>query len=225
MTPCFAYLRVSGKSQVDGDGFERQERAINAYCAANGIAVKRVYRESFTGTAESMDRPAWVDMMAEIMANGVKTIVIEKLDRLARDQMVQEHIVRDLQSRKITLISVEEPDLCRDDPTRKLLRTIMGAISEYDKTMIVLKLRGARKRKRDRGERCDGAKPYGELPGEAEVLVRARALQGGGVSPAKIAESFNALGIKPRKGDRWHPHVIARILKRVSSASGVKLDT
>ena len=58
--------------------------------------------------------------------------------------MIQEHIIQDLQRRGIALVSVAEPDLCSDDPTRKLMRQIMGAIAEYDKTMTVLKLRGAR---------------------------------------------------------------------------------
>jgi hypothetical protein len=53
-----------------------------------------------------------------------------------------------------------------DDPSRKLMRQIFGAIAKYEKTMIVLKLRGARVRMRARISRCEGAKPYGELPGE-----------------------------------------------------------
>lgn len=61
---------------------------------------------------------------------------------------------------------MSEPDLLKDDPSRKLMRQIFGAIAEYEKTMIVLKLRGARVRMRARNGRCEGAKPYGELPGE-----------------------------------------------------------
>jgi hypothetical protein len=64
------------------------------------------------------------------------------------------------------------PDLLQDDPSRKLMRQIFGAIAEYEKTMIVLKLRGARQRARARDGRCEGAKPFGALPGEAEVLER-----------------------------------------------------
>jgi hypothetical protein len=67
-----------------------------------------------------------------------------KLDCLARDLMIQEHIIADLQRRGINLISVAEPDLRSDDPSRKMMRQIMGAIAEYDKSMVVLKLRGAR---------------------------------------------------------------------------------
>ena len=35
----FAYLRVSGKGQLDGDGFTRQSEAINRYAKANQITI------------------------------------------------------------------------------------------------------------------------------------------------------------------------------------------
>lgn len=208
---------MSGKSQVDGDGFERQERAISAYCAENGLSVKKVWREKVTGMLEGMDRPAWVEMVGAMLANGVKTVVVEKLDRLSRQLGLQEYMLYDLKQRGITLLSVAEADLDTEDPTRVLFRQLVGGIAQYEKTMIVLKLRGARQRKKAATSRCEGAKPYGELPGEAEVLIRARALKAGGVSPAKIADSLNTLGIAPRRGIKWHPHAIARILSRVST--------
>lgn len=217
MTPVYAYLRVSGKGQVAGDGFPRQEKAVREYCAGNGLEVAHVYRErGVSGTVDGMDRPTWVEMVGEILADGVKTIVIERLDRLARDLMIQEHIVADLARRGITLISAAEPDLCRDDPTRTLLRQIMGAIAQYDKRMVVLKLRGARQRAKARGERCEGAKPYGELEGEAEVLFTMKDLRSADISFAAIANTLNQTGRKPRRGMKWHPHAVARILKRVS---------
>jgi DNA invertase Pin-like site-specific DNA recombinase len=226
MTPAMAYLRVSGRSQVEGDGFERQERAIDAYCAASGIVVKHIYREEgVSGALEGMDRPAWVEMIAAILANGVKTIVVERLDRLARDLMIQEHIIADVKRRGITLISAAEPDLCVDDPSRKLMRQIMGAIAEYDKTMIVLKLKAARKRIRDRGERCDGAKPYGELPGEDFILDRMKYAASMGNSAARIAFCLNAEGRKPRRGARWHPHAVKRILDRHSRNYALDIPT
>ena len=45
------------------------------------------------------------------------------------------------------------------------MRQIFGAIAEYEKTMIVIKLRGARQRKKARTGRCEGRKPYGHYPG------------------------------------------------------------
>jgi hypothetical protein len=47
-----------------------------------------------------------------------------------------------------------------NDPTRILVRQMMGAVAQYEKSQIVLKLRGARMRKRAKEGRCEGRKPY-----------------------------------------------------------------
>jgi hypothetical protein len=39
---------------------------------------------------------------------------------------------------------VAEPDLIANDPTRILVRQMMGAVAQYEKSQIVLKLHGAR---------------------------------------------------------------------------------
>jgi DNA invertase Pin-like site-specific DNA recombinase len=211
----FAYLRVSGKGQVDGDGFPRQLAAVHSYAAAHGIAIVHVYSEKgVSGTLDGMDRPAWVEMLASVLARDVKTIIIERLDRLARDLMIQEHILQDLSRRGITLISVAEPDLCSDDPSRKLMRQIMGAIAEYDKAVTVLKLRGARQRQRASAGRCEGAKPYGTLAGEADTLQRIQAMRAAGQSFQAITATLNAERITPRRGLRWHPYAVSRIAER-----------
>ena len=105
------------------------------------------------------------------VSNGTKLVLVEKLDRLARDLMVQETIIGDLRKNGFDLISVMEPDLLQDDPSRKLMRQIFGAIAEYEKTMIVLKLRGARVRARAKQGRCEGRKPFGYFEGEDDVLA------------------------------------------------------
>jgi len=40
-----AYLRVSGASQLDGDGFGRQQDAITQYANAYGYEIMTMYRE------------------------------------------------------------------------------------------------------------------------------------------------------------------------------------
>jgi|HubBroStandDraft_1064217.scaffolds.fasta_scaffold74505_2 DNA invertase Pin-like site-specific DNA recombinase len=213
MTTAFGYLRVSGKGQVDGDGFPRQLQAINTYAAAHDLKIVKVYREKgVTGTKESMDRPAFAEMMTALHANGVRTIVIEKLDRLARDLMVQEATVADLQKHGFTLISVAEPDLMATDPTRILMRQLMGAVAQYDKSQIVLKLRGARMRMRAKEGRCEGRKPFGYYDGEAAALERAKVLRAEGLGFDRIAARLNTEGVATRTGQRWHGLVVNRIL-------------
>ena len=152
--------------------------------------------------------------MTALHANGVKLVMVEKLDRLARDLMIQETIIGDLRKNGFDLVSVSEPDLLQDDPSRKLMRQIFGAIAEYEKTMIVLKLRGARQRMKAKSGRCEGAKPFGDLPGEVAVIDRMKALRASGMGFDKIAEELNAEGVNPRRGLKWYGTSVNKILGR-----------
>ena len=218
MRKAFAYLRVSGKGQVKGDGFPRQLKAIREYTKGHDIRIVKIYREEgVSGTKDLENRPALLEMMHALHANGVKLILIEKLDRLARDLMIQETIIGDLRKDGFNLVSVTEPDLCQDDPTRKLMRQIFGAIAEYEKTMIVIKLRGARQRKKARTGRCEGRKPYGHYPGEKSVVERMRALRKEGLGFDRLAAKLDEEGFRTRKGTAWHGFGVNRILSRLAT--------
>jgi DNA invertase Pin-like site-specific DNA recombinase len=215
----FAYLRVSGKGQVDGDGFPRQKAAIKAYADAHGIRITKWFQEEgISGTKDLENRPALQDLMLALHSNGVRTVLIEKLDRLARDLMVQETIVGDLRKNGFELISVAEPDLCSDDPSRKLVRQVFGAISEYERSMIVLKLRAARQRARIRDGRCEGRKPFGEREGEPDIIGRIQKLADKGMNYTQIADKLNSEGLPTRANGQWFPATVSRILARTANA-------
>jgi DNA invertase Pin-like site-specific DNA recombinase len=213
MTKAFAYLRVSGKGQVEGDGFTRQLEAIKRYAQAHDIRIVKVFREEgVCGATDLENRPALMAMLEALVANGTKLVLIEKLDRLARDLMVQETIIGDLRKRGFDLVSVTEPDLLQNDPTRILMRQIFGAIAQYEKAMIVAKLRGARQRMKAKTGRCEGRKPFGYYEGETAVLDRMKALRETGMGFDRIAEVLNAEGLKPRTGERWWGKTVNNIV-------------
>jgi DNA invertase Pin-like site-specific DNA recombinase len=213
MAKAHGYLRVSGKGQLDGDGFPRQREAIKKYAAANGFRIVNWFEErGVCGATEGEARPAWSELMTALHANGVRTVIIEKLDRLARDLMVQETIIADLRKHGFELVSVAEPDLMANDPTRILVRQMMGAVAQYEKSQIVLKLRGARMRKRAKEGRCEGRKPYGYYEGEMEALARLKTLRAEGLGFDRIAARLNEEGIATRTGKPWHGVVVNRIL-------------
>jgi DNA invertase Pin-like site-specific DNA recombinase len=198
---------------VEGDGFARQRKAIREYAAAHGIKIVREFKEEgVSGTKELDNRPALLELMGALLSNGTKLVLVEKLDRLARDLMVQETLIGEMRKNGFELISVAEPDLLQDDPSRKLMRQIFGAISEYEKTMIVLKLRGARNRIRQKAGKCEGAKRYGELPGETAALERMKQLRKEGLGFDRIAAALNTEGIPPRRGAKWHGLTVNKIL-------------
>jgi DNA invertase Pin-like site-specific DNA recombinase len=223
---CFVYLRVSGKSQVDGDGFDRQLAAVRSYAKSNSIRITKVFREEgVSGTKDMANRPAFSEMLEALHSNGVRLVLVERLDRLARDLMIQESIIADLKRSGFEIVSVTEPDLCSDDPSRKLMRQVLGAFAEYEKDVLVLKLRGAKQRlKAKTGVAHEGAKPFGYYEGEAAVLEKMKALRSSGVAYDKIAAILNREGIKPRRGERWHPFTVSKIMTKHGVVKGERVD-
>lgn len=161
----FAYLRVSGKGQLDGDGFDRQISIIQEYCNKQGWIIARVFREkAVSGTVEAVDRPELAKAMALCGgANGIDTVVVERSDRIARDLLVNELFYREARERGIkvieaasgTVLSTEDDT----DPTKTMIRQMLAVMAQWEKATIVKKLRMARERIRNTGARCEGAKP------------------------------------------------------------------
>ena len=96
------------------------------------------------------------------------------------------------------------------DPTKTLIRQILGAVSQWEKTCMVRKLRAALKR----SGKKEGRKPYGTKPSEAEILSTMKAWARNGISCQQIADTMNQQGMKPRAGKRWHKTAVQRILSR-----------
>jgi DNA invertase Pin-like site-specific DNA recombinase len=223
MERVFAYLRVSDQSQVKGDGYKRQEEAIKAYCKANNRKLIQTYREAFTGT--ELDRPVLAVMLMSLEKNhhGVKTVIIERLDRLARDYFIQEAIIRDFRSKGFTFISVLDPiDLYDSDPGRKAMRQMLGIFAEYEKAMLVAKLRAARDRKRQATGRCEGRTQYVDTVEGRQLIQYIKSLherepaewpkRGRRKTLQQIADQLNREEIKTISGKQWSLHRVRDII-------------
>jgi DNA invertase Pin-like site-specific DNA recombinase len=217
MVKAFGYLRVSGKGQVNGDGPTRQQKAIEKYAKENGIEIHGLYYDR--GVSGGLaDRPALAEMIVDLEQNGhgVKTVIVEKLDRVARDLMIQETILQDFRENGVNLISaVEGADLLDNDPTRKLVRQILGAIAEYEKTMLVQKLRVARQRKKAKVGKCEGRKSYREIAPETVAYIRRLRRKPKAKkrrSYKSIAELLNSEGIRTLNGQPWNLQTVKNAL-------------
>lgn len=218
-----SYLRVSGRGQIDGDGFPRQRQAVERYAKAAGLTIEEEYRdEGVSGTKEMDNRPGLASLLDRIESNGVRIVLVERADRLARDLMVSEVILGQFRDLGVQVIEAEGgTDLTAgdNDPTRVLIRQVLGAVSQFEKSVIVLKLRAARERVRRRQGRCEGRKPYGTRPGEAKALERLFQLRrkprlGERLSLARIAEAMNQEGWPTRTGKPWRASTVDSILRR-----------
>lgn len=208
---------------MDGDGLARQELAVRGWAEAQGVELADVYRdEGVSGTTEVRDGLAALLLAIEEGGPGA-VVVVEGLDRLARDLMVQEVVLRELDGLGARLVSVTQgADLMDADPTRRLVRQLFGALAEWERGMIVAKLRVARERARAARGKCEGRKSLREVA--PEVLTRLRALRRarpGCLRPtyAQVAGLANAEGLRTVSGLDWTAGNVKAALARARRAA------
>lgn len=231
---CFGYVRVSsdGQKGEDKDGLKRQQRAIAAYAKANGITVVKVFSdEGVSGTIPHNARPEFKHLLAALYGNGVRTVVIEEVDRLGRDAEVILNAIGDFRRAGFTLLTSKGQDLTANGVDARLKTGIDAVIAEYARGQLVERLTSARQRARsERDGYREGRIPYGytvvmkdgvrlRVQNETEqaVIAQMRQLREQGQSIAKITALLNEQGTLPRAAKAWHADVIARLLRRVES--------
>ena len=225
MKKSYAYLRVSGQAQIDGNGFDRQLAAIEEYAKKHGYEIVDVFKEEgVSGAKGEDDRPAFKEMIAEILKDSIKVVIVESLDRLAREYRIQEQLLIYLASNEIDLINANTEEnvteAIKGDPMKKAMVQIQGIFSELDKSLLVRKLRKAREKARQERGKCEGAKRYGEgSEQEQAVIRRIRAMRRNkrgnrkGMTLQQIADRLNEEGIPTKRGKKWTPGQIHMILK------------
>lgn len=157
---CVAYLRTSSLSNVEGDSQERQQTAIRVYAERNGLTILAEYYDGgVSGTVPVDARPEFCRMLKERLAD---TILVETASRFARDLIVQEIGHQMLKEGGIELIAVDDPDsFTEDTPTAVMIRQVLGAVSQFEKAMVVKRLRSGLDRKaKELGYRIEGNGGY-----------------------------------------------------------------
>ncbi len=217
-----AYLRTSSAANVgaDKDSHIRQMTAIQEFGDRTGFEiVLPPYYDAAVSGADSVDsRRGFRQMMTYLGEHPeVRTILVETANRFARDLIVQETGYRMLKERGIDLIAADSPDgFLGESPTAELIRQVLGAVSQFEKSMTVAKLRAARERKRATHGKCEGRKSYRELSPEmvkfAKRLRRKNPKTGGHRSLREIARLLAESGYLNEKGHMYGPSQVKAML-------------
>jgi len=227
----FGYIRVSGKGQVDKDGPVRQRESILKFCEEHKFDKPFFYSDlGVSGTVDGLNRPGLTDLLSEAEACRQRgdevAVVVENMDRFARDLIVSEVLMKELRLRNVALYATNQgfvdQTTADSDPTRKLIRQLFGALAEWEKSMIVIKLRIARDRKRRETGRCEGGRAFGvdgpATSGNSErtILNLIQRLRHEKVSWFNIANWFNANEVKKRNGQtqNWRGSQVCQLWRR-----------
>jgi DNA invertase Pin-like site-specific DNA recombinase len=213
-----AYVRVS----TERYGPAAQRAAIREWAKATGARIARFVEDATSGALS--ERESLGEVLAEIKAGRVAGVVVARLDRFSRDMLVQEHLMSDVWRLEVYSTAADENSLRDDpdDPSRKLIRRMLGAVVEYDREMTLLRLRNGRKAKARSGGFAYGAPPFGWTAvngklhrSKTEQATRAVILDmaAGGASTREIADTLNADGRPSKRGGSWSSATVARVLR------------
>lgn len=222
----FGYVRVSTEEQVQGNGLAVQEQAIRSYCKVDGLRLVAMARdEGISGSSGLEQRVGLASVLARLEAGEADCLVVYRLDRLARDFVLQELLVNRMREKGASIRSVMEPDIetLSDDPTKVLVRQILGSIGQYERALIRGRMQAGKLIKAARGGYVGGQPGYGsradsgELVAdddEAEIIRIVTTMREEGASYRTICGGLTAAALRPRRAKTWHPMVIRSIAAR-----------
>jgi DNA invertase Pin-like site-specific DNA recombinase len=224
-----SYIRVSTKAQGEsGLGLEAQRTAVEGFARQHGATVIAEYREVETGKRKN--RPELLNALAHCRRSKA-TLVVAKLDRLARNVAFTS-----------TLMESGVDFVCCDNPhANKLTIHILAAVAEHEAEAISQRTKAALAAAKARGIKLGSARPghwdgredrrlagtklAAKAAGEAHARAAAEAyadlvpivgkLRAKGWTLRQIADGLNRQGHTTRRGSRWSPTQVARVLGRM----------
>lgn len=121
------YCRVSTNGQLEGNGLEVQEKEI-----LDKYSNAEIVKEAFTGTKR--DRPMFNKLIEELQEGD--TLVVTKLDRLARNTVEGIQIIEGLFDKGVA-VHVLNVGLLENTTMGKFFLTTLLAVAEMERNIII----------------------------------------------------------------------------------------
>lgn len=217
------YYRTSSATNVgeDKDSLKRQQDAVATYAKRMGLTIVREFYDPAVSGADSVEsRPGFAEMLAYLLGNGARTVLVENAGRFARDLVVQITGHDLLKSHGIALVPVDSPDhFTQETPTAVMVRNILGAVRQFQKEEVVATLRKARERKKRDTGRCEGRPPVpAAVVAAARRLGRPNRRTKVARSLREIAQELAALNMLAPSGKAYHAGSVRAMLGKKSTS-------
>jgi len=166
------YARVS----TDGQSLESQEAALR------NAGAEKVFAEKISGAVT--DRRQLAKAIAALREGDV--LLVTRLDRLARSTRDLLNVLATISDRGAGFRSLADAMIDTTSPHGKLIIAVLGALAEFERSMILARTSDGRKRAQERGVRF-GRKPKLSAFQITEALAR----RANGEPLAEIGRSYN----------------------------------
>ena len=218
------YSRSSTPQQEDGTSLDTQGERTGAMAKQLGFEVPEEFalREIWTGA--DLERPMLDRLRRSVRENAVEAVFAYSPDRLSRDPLHLLMLVQEFQDHGVPLYFVDGK--LEDTPEGRLVLYVQGYAGQKERSLIAERtMRG--KREVAKSGRLPNGTGYGIFGydydketktrsiNEAEANIVRMMFQSGseGVPLHRIACRLNERKIGTKRGCRWHPLTVGRILR------------
>jgi DNA invertase Pin-like site-specific DNA recombinase len=173
MGEVIGYARVS----TTGQSLETQLDLLNK------SGANQVFSEKASG--KSTEKRPELDKALTYLRKG-DILIVTKLDRLARSVLDLHTIAKKLEEKGVDLRVLDQPELDTTSKTGKLLFSLLGAVGEFERALILERTQEGRDLAKAKGVRF-GRKPSVAPDQASKMRAQAAHWQG---SKADLAKSF-----------------------------------
>ena len=154
------YARYSSERQSDKSN-EDQIAEAEVFCKQNNFNIVKVYQDKeITGWSDESKRPGLNELLKDLPAHDFEYLILWKLNRLARDSLLQKQLKRRIRDSGVEIISISQ-QLPKDRRARMLLETFTEFQDEdYSWSLAEDSMRGMMAAVR-RGEFAGKDAPFG----------------------------------------------------------------
>jgi len=227
-TAVVGYVRVSTEQQAgEGVSLDAQKTKLEAYAVAMDLELVAVFEDAGL-SAKSLARPGLKAALAALEEGKASGLVVTKLDRLTRSVKDLGELVDRYFASRFSLLSLSDAIDTRTASGRLVLH-VLGAVSQWEREATAERTKDALAQLRADGvalgadplgwRRTDTVDPGGhrareEADDEMLTIARVLELQDRGLTVRAIAAALSKEGCTTKRGRRWHPTTVQRILDR-----------
>lgn len=169
MSYAIGYIRVSTEGQADKFGIDAQKRIIFDYASMNGYDIVDFYVDVISGVKD--DRPEFNKIAYDdVLDEKIDTIIVAKMDRLARDINVYFYYKMLLRKKEIKLVSANE-DFGQFGQFAPMLESFIICVADMERKNITLRTMSGRKLKASKGGFAGGKPPYGYKNHDKQLII------------------------------------------------------
>jgi DNA invertase Pin-like site-specific DNA recombinase len=194
-------------STLDQDPGLQLDALARAGCAP-------IYEEKVSGVAAK--RPIRDQILGQLKAGDILTVW--DLSRLGRSMIEVVSIVEELDRRGVRFRTLQQP-IDTTSPTGKLQLQLLAAVAEYERRMIVERVRAGKARMLAEGRHPGGRALFGFErdhttinEDQAQLLRDAVQALNQGQTLSNVVDTWNAQGLRPGQASHWRVTHLRRIL-------------